>query len=45
MNYLNHEYQWGVSGAIPEVLVGERRGHFSSRSCTVDLKGVVLIYF
>ena len=20
MNYLNHEYQWGVSGAIPEIL-------------------------
>ena len=20
MNYLKHEYQWGVSGAIPEVL-------------------------
>ena len=40
MSYLNHEYQWGVSGAIPEVLVDERRAIL----VPVDLKGVVPIY-
>ena len=53
MNYLNHQYQWGVSGATPEVLDlnNPRRRLAKEETILVPvavpsiLKGVVPIYF